>query len=294
MNSLINDAKEKLNNGIDLMLVRIIDSTGGAPRTKDAFMFVDCDSKSYGTIGGGRVEYEATINAKDLLMKKTNSTKNYNLTMEAAENLGMVCGGNINVEFVYLTNNDKSLSYLDELDKKTRNNSKVYIFGAGHVSMELAKVLDYLDYEVIIWDNREEFANVNRFPTAKKVICDEYNDIIKNIDIKKEDFAVIMTRGHVSDYTCLTQILNTDIYYIGVIGSSDKNKFVKEKALNEGFKEEDFKKVHAPIGIQIGAETPEEIAISIASEIILFKSKMENRRKVVAGKTLIDTCINYK
>ena len=78
------------------------------------------------------------------------------------------------------------------------------------------------------------------------------------------------------------------------IGSSEKNKFVRDKAFSEGFTEVDFKNVHAPIGVQIGAETPEEIAISIACEIILYKSKMENRRKYEAGKTLFDTCSDYK
>lgn len=293
MQDYISIAKEKLKNNIDLELVVILSSSGGAPRTTGAYMFVDSEAKSFGTVGGGTIEFKATNDARDLLLKKENMEKPYNLTMEAAENLGMVCGGNVNLRFTYLTNDDKSFKIIDELDKKTRNNSVVYIFGAGHVSMELSNVLDYVGFKVVVWDNREDFASKNRFPNAKEVICDEFKDINKRINFTHDDFVVIMTRGHVSDYNCLTQVMKTNAGYIGMIGSSEKNKFVRDKAFSEGFKEEDFKNVHAPIGVQIGAETPEEIAISIACEIILYKSKMENRRKYESGKTLFDTCKDY-
>ena len=294
MQDYISIAKEKLKNNIDLELVVILSSSGGAPRTTGAYMFVDSDAKSYGTVGGGTVEFKATLDARELLLKKENIEKPYNLTMEAAENLGMVCGGNVNLRFTYLTNDEKSFKIIDELDKKTSNKSIVYIFGAGHVSMELTNVLDYIGYKVVIWDNREDFANVNRFPNAKEIICGEFKDINKKINFTPDDFAVIMTRGHVSDYNCLTQVMRTNAGYIGMIGSSEKNKFVRDKAFSEGFTEVDFKNVHAPIGVQVGAETPEEIAISIACEIVLYKSKMENRRKYEAGKTLFDTCSDYK
>ena len=286
---IIERAFEYLEANEDLELVEIVESsTFGTPRKAGAFMFVDANAESFGTVGGGNVEYQATLYAKDLLLKKESGEKKYELSQAAAENIGMVCGGDNLMKFTYLTNDEKSKEILKDLKEKNKNKNTVFIFGGGHVSMELAKTLKYVGFEYVVWDDRENFANVERFPDAKEVICAPFDDIVDRIKITNKDMVVVMTRGHVYDYIVEKQILKTDAAYIGVIGSSSKNKVVREKLLMDGYSENEINRVCAPIGIPIAADTPEEIAISIAAEIIMFRSRLEGRRKIMQNNPLIN------
>lgn len=277
---IIMKALEYLDDKEDLELVEIIKSEGATPRSTGAFMFVDKNGESFGTVGGGNVEYQATLYAKELLLNKLSGEKNYNLSQKETENIGMVCGGDNVLKFTYLTNDEKSKKILEELKLKNRNRNVVYIFGGGHVSMELAKILKYVGFDYVVWDDRKEFANEDRFKDAKKVICKDFDNINSEINITKNDFIVIMTRGHAYDYIVEKQILRSGAYYIGVIGSRNKNRVIKENLLADGFSENEIDSVCAPIGLSISADTPEEIAISIVAELILFRSKLENRRKI--------------
>ena len=139
-----------------------------------------------------------------------------------------------------------------------------------------------------MWDDRTDFAKKERFPDAKEVIAAPFENILERIKITNNDFVVVMTRGHAFDYLVEKQVLKSDAFYIGVIGSKNKNKTIREKLLVDGYSENELERVCAPIGFQIGAETPEEIAISIASEIIMYRSIMEKRRKVVEENALVD------
>ena len=154
--------------------------------------------------------------------------------------------------------------------------------------MELAKTLKYVGFEYVVWDDRENFANAERFPDAKEVICAPFENILNRIKITSSDMVVVMTRGHAYDYMAEKQVLKSDAAYIGVIGSSSKNKVIREKLLMDGYTENDINRVCAPIGIPIAADTPEEIAISIAAEIIMFRSKLEERRKIMENNPLLN------
>lgn len=278
---ILERAKLHLENHDDLELVEIIESSiAGTPRKKGAFMFVDISGLSFGTIGGGKVEYLATEYAKELLLKKENGERNYNLSQNAAANIGMVCGGECKMKFTYLTSDVKSKHLINELISANRNKNIVYIFGAGHISEELAKLLKYTGFDYVVWDDREDFANRERFLDANEVICKSFENILDEIEITSSDMIVIMTRGHASDYEVEKQILKSKAYYIGVIGSKNKNKVLREKLIEDGFSEEMLNKVHAPIGFNIGAETVEEITISIIAELIYNRSKMEKRSKL--------------
>lgn len=277
---IIMEALGYLDNNQDLELVEIIKSTGATPRSVGAFMFVNKDAESFGTVGGGNVEYQATLYAKELLMKKMSGEKEYNLSQNKAQNIGMVCGGDNLLKFTYLTNDENSKKILEELKLKNKNKNVVYIFGGGHVSMELAKILKYVGFDYVVWDDRKEFANEERFKDANKIICKDFDNINSEINITNNDFIVIMTRGHAYDYIVEKQILRSGAYYIGVIGSRNKNRVIKENLLADGFSENEIDSVCAPIGLSISADTPEEIAISIGAELILFRSKLENRRKI--------------
>ena len=139
-----------------------------------------------------------------------------------------------------------------------------------------------------MWDDRNDFASKERFPDAKEVIAAPFENVLERIKITNNDFVVVMTRGHAFDYLVEKQVLKSDAFYIGVIGSKNKNKVIREKLLSDGYSESELERVCAPIGFQIGAETPEEIAISIASEIIIYRSIMEKRRKVVEENALVN------
>lgn len=280
--SIFSKAYEYLEANEDLELVEIIEaSTSGTPRKEGAIMFVDKNGESFGTVGGGNIEYQATLYAKELLLKKESGEKTYNLDQKATESIGMVCGGECHLKFTFITSDKKSDELISALKEKYKNKNTVYIFGAGHVSMELAKILDYIDFDVVVWDDRESFANAERFPKAKKVICLPYENILSEINITDKDLVVIMTRGHVYDYMVEKQVLESEAFYVGAIGSSSKNKVLKDKLIADGFTEERVNNVCAPIGFPIAAETPEEIAVAIASELILFRSRFENRTKVM-------------
>lgn len=286
--NIISRAFEYIEANEDLELVEIVESSAtGTPRKEGAFMFVDVNAESFGTVGGGNVEYMSTLYAKELLLKKSDGEKIYNLSQKEAENIGMVCGGEDHMRFTYLTNDEKSKKILLDLKEKSKNKNTVFIFGAGHVSMELAKILHYVDFDTVVWDDRENFANRDRFPNSKNVICKSMENILDEIDIKDTDFVVIMTRGHVYDYLVEKQVLNSKASYIGVIGSSSKNKVLRDKLLMDGFSKERIENVCAPIGMSIAAETPEEIAISIVAELILFRARLEGRRKAADDNKLV-------
>jgi xanthine dehydrogenase accessory factor len=149
------------------------------------------------------------------------------------------------------------------------NLGKLYILGAGHVSQKLADLAKKIDFMVTVVDYRAEFANKERFPTTDEIIVpDSFEGCFKQLKVDKDSYIVIVTSGHLFDLTALKQSLKTDAYYIGMIGSRRKRNVVYEALKQEGFTLDDFNKVYNPIGLEIGAETPEEIAVSIAAELI--------------------------
>lgn len=152
---------------------------------------------------------------------------------------------------------------------------KVYLFGGGHVSQALAPVLTQLDFRVAVYEDREAFVTTALFPTAEERILAPFEEMTDSILLKSSDYAVIMTRGHQADYTILRQVLKTPAGYIGCIGSRNKIALTKARLLEEGFTEADFQRVHTPIGLAIGAQTPQEIAISIAAEMIRYRATGE-------------------
>lgn len=151
------------------------------------------------------------------------------------------------------------------------------IFGAGHISQETAFILDRLGFSVTVIDDRPEFANRERFPRAKKIICQPFAEALKTLAIGCNSYVIIMTRGHAHDYNCLAGVLNSDAAYIGMIGSRRKVKMHKERLAEEGFDKEKITSVYAPIGLDIEAETPGEIAVSIAAQLIAVKNRRKER-----------------
>lgn len=150
---------------------------------------------------------------------------------------------------------------------------RVYIFGGGHVGQALVPVLAGVDFRVTVYDKRKELATKEFFPCAEEVIYGDYEHIFDKITLKPSDYVVIMTPGHESDYALLEQVLRCETSYVGCIGSRHKIARTQEMLRQAGISEERIKSVHSPIGLPIGAQTPAEIAICIAAEMILHRSQ---------------------
>lgn len=151
---------------------------------------------------------------------------------------------------------------------------KAYIFGAGHVGQAIGKLLKFLDFQVTVIDDRPEFANAERFPDADRIITDDFNNSFDTLPIDRYSYIIIVTRGHVNDQLVLSLSLKTPAGYIGMIGSRRKRKGVYEALVAQGFSQADFNRVYNPIGLPINADSPEEIAVSIAAEIIKVKAEL--------------------
>jgi xanthine dehydrogenase accessory factor len=149
------------------------------------------------------------------------------------------------------------------------NIDTIYILGAGHVAHKLAKLTSFIGFRTVILDDRQEFCNKERFPFAyRTIVLESFDNAFKNIEIDNNSYIVIVTRAHLNDKEVLAQALKTNCKYIGMIGSKKKRKFIYDELLKMGYAEQELNKVYSPIGLSIGAQTPEEIAVSIAAELI--------------------------
>ncbi|MCP4112168.1 MAG: XdhC family protein [Desulfobacteraceae bacterium] len=149
----------------------------------------------------------------------------------------------------------------------------VYLFGAGHVSQQVSILAKMVDFRVVVLDDREEFANRERFKGADEIkSLVSFEKSFENLEIDQDSYIVIITRGHVHDRTVLEQALRTNAGYIGMIGSRRKRDAIYKALLNQGFGFDDTDRVHSPVGLEIGAETPQEIAVSIIAELIAVRA----------------------
>jgi len=152
---------------------------------------------------------------------------------------------------------------------------KVYVFGGGHVSQELVPVIARVGFRPVVYDDRPEFADSALFPLAESTVCGSFLELSEHVTVTPDDYVVVMTRGHQADYEVLTQVLRSGAKYLGCIGSKQKLAFCRDRLQKSGFTDEEYSRLHAPIGLAIGAETPEEIAISIAAELIAVRAGRE-------------------
>jgi xanthine dehydrogenase accessory factor len=216
-------------------------------------MLVKEDGTILGTIGGGCVEAEVWAAAKDVLKAEAPRKMVFNLNNEASYDNGLICGGTVEI-FV----------------EPILPQPILYIFGGGHVSMALAKTTHSAGFAIGIVDDREQFANLERFPMAREVYT-SWEEAFEKIKPNASSYMVIVTRGHRDDMRVLGWAVNTDARYIGMIGSKRKVISVYQALEREGIPSEKFDHVHAPVGLEIGALTPDEIAISIAAELIAVR-----------------------
>ena len=233
----------------DAALVTIISATGSTPREEGAKMLVYADRSIMGTIGGGSLE-EQVIN-EAVLAIKTGKTKRLSYRLKEGEQTGMICGGNLEL-------------YIEPILAEP----DLFIFGGGHIGLVLAKMAKLAGFTITIIDDRADFATPERFPEAKQAIISEFSSALVKLKIRNTDYIVILTHGHKGDEVVLEQALQTKAKYIGMIGSNKKNEIIFSHLRAKGIPQEAIEKVYTPIGLEINARTPAEIAVSILAEMI--------------------------
>jgi xanthine dehydrogenase accessory factor len=207
------------------------------------------------SIGGSSVEALVIEEARNCLSEGRYKKVWHNLDDEKKDDTGMICGGQM--EF-----------FIEPVNVQPH----LIIFGGGHVALPLARIASEVGFSYTIVEDREEFAVKDRFPSAKAIFKTRPAEIDQKINFLPTDFVAIVTRSHELDYDVLKKVLRKELKYVGLIASKVKKKQVFERLKKEGFSEKDINRIHSPIGLEIAAQTPEEIAISILAELIQVKN----------------------
>ena len=243
---------ELQNNRIPSALVTVLRTKGSVPREAGSKMIVLESGQIFGTIGGSLVEAMVINEAVAAIQSQKISIVNHDLHDEEGKDTGMVCGGTM--EF---------------LIEPLAVGEKLYVFGGGHVALPVVQIAAKVGFSVTVIDDRSEFAAAERFPEASRCVQAQPSRYAEELELSDKDYVVIVTPGHKNDYSVLLGVIKKPCRYLGLIGSKVKRKEIYEKLKSQdGVTDAELKKVHCPIGLEIGSETPEEIAVSIVAELI--------------------------
>ena len=339
MKTMFQTIARHLGAGEDLVLVTVVASSGSTPRGAGSRMLLNRSGRICGTIGGGAVEYRSEFFAQEVLQSRRSCEQSFLLSKNDVQDLGMICGGDVQVFFHFLAAEDAAVLALakeaetlfaeghdlwlvselsaggslglysrergfvgidapdalrdamrrkpvrEELDgrdfyvEQIQTSGRVLVFGCGHVAQALVPVLAGVGFRCVAMDDRAEFARRDLFPDAEDVRLVDFTDLAASVTITAEDYVCVMTRGHAFDAVVQAQAMQSPACYIGVIGSRRKIAGVKARLKEEyGFADADFERVTSPIGLAIRAETPEEIAVSIAAQLIALRAERSGRR----------------
>ncbi len=252
-------------------LATIVEVNGSIPSFQTAKLLVREDGSLVGTIGGGCVEAEVWNAAREVMQTGKARNMQFTLGQDAAYDNGLICGGQLEV-FV----------------ECIAPQPTVLIFGGGHISKSLAKVLDLAGFRVSVIDNREAYANRERFPEAAEVFAEEYEDVFPRLQVSETTYIVIVTRGHRDDMRVLRWAVDTRVRYIAMIGSRRKTIGVVKELEKEGVPHAAFERVYAPMGLEIGAVSPEEIAISVGAEMIAMRRDPEGAWRSLSKSIFVE------
>jgi xanthine dehydrogenase accessory factor len=239
-------------------LATIVQVNGSIPSYEAAKMLVREDGSLVGTIGGGCVEAEVWNAAREVIESGKPRHLNFSLGQDAAYDNGLICGGQLNI-------------FVEPVIPQPR----AFIFGGGHVSKSISKVANLAGFATVIIDDREAFANRERFPEAEETYAEEYESVFPKLPVTSTSYLIIVTRGHRDDMRVLRWAVSTPAKYIAMIGSKRKTISVVHELEKEGLARAAFEKIFAPMGLEIGAESPEEIAISVVAEMIAVRRSPE-------------------
>ena len=241
-------------------MATIIRRTGSTPRKDAAKMLIRQDGTSMGSIGGGCVEAQVWETAFEVIKTSRAQILEYQMTDDDLEEDGLVCGGQVEI-FV----------------EPILTRPQLVVLGAGHVGQAIAQIAARIDFRVTVIDDRDKFVSEERFPTAERRMVQPYDQSLDHLSLPADSFILIVTRGHRHDQQALETALNQQVAYTGLIGSRRKIKLLVDHLLEQGYPPEHFRNLYAPIGLEIGSETPREIAVSVAAELIALR-KGEHRR----------------
>lgn len=250
-------------------LATIVQVNGSIPSFESAKMLIREDGTFVGTIGGGCVEADVWNAAREVIETEKPKHLTFSLGHDAAYDNGLICGGQLNV-------------FVEPVIPQPR----AFIFGGGHVSKSLSKVARLAGFETVIIDDREAFANRERFPEADEIYADEYESVFPKLQVNATSYLVIVTRGHRDDMRVLRWAVTTPAKYIAMIGSKRKTIAIVHELEREGLPREAFEKIYAPMGLEIGAVTPEEIAVSVVAEMIAVRRAPQGAAWKQAAKSV--------
>jgi xanthine dehydrogenase accessory factor len=253
-------------------LATIVEVNGSIPSFQTAKLLVREDGSLIGTIGGGCVEAEVWNAAREVMRTGKARKMSFTLGQDAAYDNGLICGGQLEVFVECISPQPSAL-----------------IFGGGHISKSLAKVLDLAGFRVSVVDNREAYANTKRFPEAVEIHADEYEEVFPRLSVNESTYIVIVTRGHRDDMRVLRWAIGVEARYIAMIGSRRKTIGVVRELEKEGIPRAAFDRVFAPMGLEIGAVSPEEIAISVGAEMIAMRRDPEGNWRSLSKSIFVES-----
>jgi xanthine dehydrogenase accessory factor len=235
-------------------LATIIQVQGSIPSYESSKILVRDDGSIMGTVGGGCVEAEVWSVAQDVMREEKPRRLHFNLNAQPELDTGLVCGGSLDifVEPILAT-------------------PTLYLFGGGHVSLSVSKVASLVGFDTVVCDDRQAFANKGRFPDAIETHAGNWTEIFPRLKPNDLSYLVIATRGHKGDLECLRWAVSTPARYIGMVGSRRKVIEFHKMLEAEGIAAAQLERVHSPVGLDIGALTPEEIAVSVVAEMIAVR-----------------------
>jgi len=254
-------------------LATIVHTNGSIPSFESSRMLVREDGGIGGTIGGGCVEADGWAAAREVMEREAPRKMIFNLNNEASFDNGLICGGTLEV-FV----------------EPILPQPVAYLFGGCHVSMAVAKAASAAGFGIVVIDDREQFANRDRFPMAEQIFTN-FEGAFAQLRPNASSYLIIVTRGHKEDMRVLSWAVRTDARYIGMIGSKRKVLSTYKALEADGYRPEEFDRVFAPMGLELGALSPEEIAVSITAELVAVRrnaasaahKKLQRERQQVAA-----------
>lgn len=256
---LLSVALDLLRDGMVIALCTIIGKEGSAPRSVGSKMIVCEDGRVYGTIGGGDFERLLVREALKAIRMRKSCVKSFSLGMvrDGDISTGLICGGRLTV-------------FIDVIEPRPR----LIVLGAGHIAKPLVEIASIVGFETVVVDDKSDFASRERFPSAGEIYVKSVDEFFNEFEFSGNDFIVIVYGDIYRDYEALKRALSLNLRYVGLIGSKRKIDSFKSKLISEGFSDVTFNILYAPIGIDINAETPEEIAVSIIAEVIkVYRSR---------------------
>jgi xanthine dehydrogenase accessory factor len=242
-------------------MVTVVSTEGSTPQKAGARMLVFGDGRIVGTIGGGCLEAEMTWRAREAIGGRRPKLVSYDLTPDQAGEDGLVCGGRMQV-------------FIEPIE----GTPVLCLFGAGHVAQPLARMAKACGFRVELADDRVKFANAERFPEADAIVVDDFVAAAGRLTLGPNSYAIVVTRGHKGDAEALQAVLGRGLRFVGLLGSRPKVVHIFAALEERGVSREELALVHAPLGLEIGAQTPDEIAVSILAEMIAVRRGVDPSR----------------